>query len=120
VAENRIKRVLKFSIILYEIMFFIALYWWICSKVSAFGQMAALRSLGIFTGVIFLFLCPIAPVCGVICGFLGYRGLKKLALKQEVTGLGMWKLISLAEILLGVLMAFPCMTLFLGACSGRI
>lgn len=119
-AENRIKRVLKVSVILFEIMFFISLYWWICSKFSVFGQMAALRSLGVLTGVIFLFLCPIAPVCGVICGIVGYRGLKKLASEQEVTGLKMWKVISLIEIFLGIVMAFPCMILFLGACSGQI
>ena len=119
-AEDIINRVLKLSIILFEVMFFISLYWWICSSFSAFGQMAVLRSLGVFTGVIFLLLCPIAPVCGVVCGIVGYRGLKKLALKQEITGLRMWKIISLIEIVLGIVMAFPCMILFLGACSGQI
>ena len=83
--EDRIKKALKFSMILFEIMFFIAVYWLVCSRISVWEQGAVLRSLGIFTGVVFLFLCPIEPVCGVICGCAGYFGLKKMASKGLIT-----------------------------------
>ena len=32
----------------------------------------------------------------------------------------MWKILALAEILLGLIMILPCMMLFLAACSGQI
>ena len=119
--EDRIKKALKFSMILFEIMFFIAVYWLVCSRISVWEQVAVLRSLGIFTGVVFLFLCPIAPVCGVICGCAGYFGLKKMASKhQRSKDKKMWKILALAEILLGLIMILPCMMLFLAACSGQI
>ncbi len=120
-TEDRIKKALRFSMILFEIMLFISAYWWICSNVSSWGKIAVLRSLGVFTGVVFLFLCPIAPFCGIICGCAGYLGLKKLASqKRKIKDYKMWKILALLEIILGVVSVLPCMMLFLGACSGQI
>ena len=119
--EDMIKKALKFSMILFQIMFFIAIYWLVCSRISVWEHVAVLRSLGIFTGVVFLFLCPIAPFCGVICGCVGYFGLKKMASNhQKIKDKKLWKILSLLEILLGLIMALPCMMLFLGACSGKM
>ena len=118
--EDRIKKALKFSMILFEIMFFIAVYWLVCSRISVWEQVAVLRSLGIFTGVVYLFLCPVAPVCGIICGGLGYFRLKKSNGELKPDEVRKWRMISVVEMILGILTAFPCMILFLGACSGQI
>ncbi len=120
-TQNRIRLALKFTMVLFEIMFLIIIFWWLGSVVSSWWDSPLLRMLGIFTGVVFLFLCPIAPVCGVICGCAGYFGLKKMASKhQRIKDKKMWKILALAEILLGLIMILPCMMLFLAACSGQI
>lgn len=121
ITEDRIKTTLKLSMILFEIMFFIIVFWYLCFNVSFLRQSPLMRSLGIFTGVVYLFLCPIAPFCGIICGGMGYMRLRKLIAEQENdSGLRRWKMLALIEVLLGIVMALPCMTLFLGACSGQI
>ncbi|MCI9106340.1 MAG: hypothetical protein HFG57_10380 [Lachnospiraceae bacterium] len=120
-TEERIKTTLKFSMILFEVMFFIIVFWYLCFNIPFLRQSPLMRSLGIFTGVVYLFLCPIAPFCGIICGGLGYMRLKKLTKEQEKDSESKrWRRIALIEVLLGVVMVLPCMILFLGACSGQI
>ena len=119
--EDRIKKALKFSMILFEIMFFILVFWRLGKLFSFWWDSPLLRLIGIITGVAYLFLCPVAPACGIICGGLGYRKLKKLdKTSHGAEALKKWRLLSLIEIVLGVLTALPCMILFLGACSGLI
>lgn len=119
VSEDGIKTMLKFSMILFEVMFFIIVFWCLCFKVPFFRESSLMRSLGIFTGVVYLFLCPIAPFCGIICGGLGYVRLKRMGTEQgKRFGLRRWKRLALIEVVLGLVMVLPCMILFLGACSG--
>ena len=61
-----------------------------------------------------------APVCGIICGGLGYFRLKKSNGELKSDEVRKWRMISVVEMILGILTAFPCMILFLGACSGQI
>lgn len=120
-TEGKIKAMLRFAMILFEIMFFIIVFWRLGQVFSFWWESPLLRYMGIFTGVVYLFLCPVAPICGIVCGSLGYRRLKKLDAKpQEAAALKRWKMLALIEIVLGVLTALPCMVLFLGACSGQV
>lgn len=119
-TQNRIRLALKFTMVLFEIMFLITIFWWLGSVVSSWWDSPLLRMLGIFTGVVYLFLCPVAPVCGIICGGLGYFRLKKADGELKPDEVRKWRMISVIEMILGILTAFPCMILFLGACSGQI
>ncbi len=49
-TQNRIRLALKFTMVLFEIMFLIIIFWWLGSVVSSWWDSPLLRMLGIFTG----------------------------------------------------------------------
>lgn len=130
------KAVVLFPLLLFALLLLLALYFgaagpFLDDVVKSQAADAAIRGIGIGTGVAFLILGVPSCVLGVICGIIGIRWAVRSrdsgadisrSEREETAGAGWrkWLLLSVIELLLGALLLLPCAMLFLGAFSGQI
>ncbi len=107
-------------VVLCGIVLMIAGYLWIGTKIEALFSFDAAYYLILITAIVF-FLYPVVPALNILCGILGIVFCKKeKAAFPETETIKIWRRLSVFDILLGAVTAYPSLLLYSAALSERM